>query len=215
MPIHDRGYRRYGGRAEPRARAWWVDCTGGLLERVRERRFLALLLFAGPRSWSAPCRYMCRPISPGVLSGAQRRDVSRISRSAEPVPVFRHHLRGLRAHCERSPGECAAGLPVEAADADGIRRRQAPHPEHLPRGGHVGSCHAVAAASSDVCGKHGVRSRQPLPGAGDYAFPPIQVRFSRSRCGLSSLEERGSSPSITRAFIFSPRRRTRCCGRHR
>jgi len=46
MPIHDRGYRRYGGRREPRGRAWWVIARAGLLERVRERRFLALLLFA-------------------------------------------------------------------------------------------------------------------------------------------------------------------------
>jgi len=46
MPIHDQGYRRYGGRRELHGRAWWVIARAGLLERVRERRFLALLLFA-------------------------------------------------------------------------------------------------------------------------------------------------------------------------
>lgn len=46
MPIHDQGYRRYGGRRERHGRAWWVIARAGLLERVRERRFLALLLFA-------------------------------------------------------------------------------------------------------------------------------------------------------------------------
>lgn len=49
MPIHDQGYRRYGGIKEPHGRRWWVIARAGLLERLRERRFLALLLFAwGP-----------------------------------------------------------------------------------------------------------------------------------------------------------------------
>ena len=46
MPIHDQGYRRYGGRREPHGRRWWVIARAGVMERVRERRFLALLLFA-------------------------------------------------------------------------------------------------------------------------------------------------------------------------
>jgi ABC-2 type transport system permease protein len=46
VPIHDQGYRRYGGRKEPHGRRWWVIARAGLMERIRERRFLALLLFA-------------------------------------------------------------------------------------------------------------------------------------------------------------------------
>jgi ABC-2 type transport system permease protein len=46
MPIHDQGYRRYGGRREAHGRRWWVIARAGLLERLRERRFLGLLLFA-------------------------------------------------------------------------------------------------------------------------------------------------------------------------
>jgi ABC-2 type transport system permease protein len=46
MPIHDQGYRRYGGRRVRHGRGWWVIARAGLLEQVRERRFLALLLFA-------------------------------------------------------------------------------------------------------------------------------------------------------------------------
>src|SRR5688500_18642223 len=46
MPIHDQGYRRYGGRREPHGRRWWVIARAGVMERLRERRFLALLLFA-------------------------------------------------------------------------------------------------------------------------------------------------------------------------
>jgi ABC-2 type transport system permease protein len=46
MPIHDQGYRRYGGRREPHGRTWWVIARAGVMERLRERKFLALLLFA-------------------------------------------------------------------------------------------------------------------------------------------------------------------------
>jgi ABC-2 type transport system permease protein len=45
-PIHDQGYRRYAGRREPHGRRWWVIARAGLMARLRERRFLALLLFA-------------------------------------------------------------------------------------------------------------------------------------------------------------------------
>lgn len=46
MPIHDQGYRRYGGRKEPNGRTWWVIARAGIVERLRERRFLALLIVA-------------------------------------------------------------------------------------------------------------------------------------------------------------------------
>ncbi len=46
MPIHDQGYRRYGGHRAPHGRTWWVIARAGLMERLRERKFLGLLLFA-------------------------------------------------------------------------------------------------------------------------------------------------------------------------
>jgi ABC-2 type transport system permease protein len=46
MPIHDQGYRRYGGLRQPHGRTWWVIARAGLMERLRERKFLGLLLFA-------------------------------------------------------------------------------------------------------------------------------------------------------------------------
>jgi len=45
-PIHDQGYRRYGGRREPHGRRWWVIARAGLLARIRERRVIGLLLAA-------------------------------------------------------------------------------------------------------------------------------------------------------------------------
>ncbi len=45
-PIHDQGYRRYGGRREPEGRRWWVIARAGLMARIRERRVIAVLLAA-------------------------------------------------------------------------------------------------------------------------------------------------------------------------
>ena len=46
MPIHDQGYRHYTGERTLHGRGWWVIARAGMLERLRERRFLGLLLFA-------------------------------------------------------------------------------------------------------------------------------------------------------------------------
>jgi len=46
VPIHDQGYRRYGGRREAHGRTWWVITRAGIIERLRERKFLGLLLIA-------------------------------------------------------------------------------------------------------------------------------------------------------------------------
>jgi ABC-type transport system involved in multi-copper enzyme maturation permease subunit len=46
VPIHDQGYRRYGGRKAPHGRTWWVIARAGIMNMVRQRRFLGLLLFA-------------------------------------------------------------------------------------------------------------------------------------------------------------------------
>ena len=49
MPIHDQGYRRYGGRRAPHGRTWWVIARSGIMNLLRQRKFLGLLLFAwGP-----------------------------------------------------------------------------------------------------------------------------------------------------------------------
>jgi len=46
MPIHDQGYRRYTGARMARDRRWLVIARAGIVERLRERRFLALMLMA-------------------------------------------------------------------------------------------------------------------------------------------------------------------------
>ena len=46
MPIHDQGYRRYVGQREAHGRTWLVIARAGMMERLRERKFLGLLLVA-------------------------------------------------------------------------------------------------------------------------------------------------------------------------
>jgi ABC-2 type transport system permease protein len=46
MPIHDQSYRHYTGQRALHRRGWWVIARNGMLARLRERRFLGLLLFA-------------------------------------------------------------------------------------------------------------------------------------------------------------------------
>src|SRR5437867_8734111 len=44
MPIHDQGYRRYGGERAPRGRAWLVIAKAGMRSRLGQKAFLGLLL---------------------------------------------------------------------------------------------------------------------------------------------------------------------------
>jgi len=46
VPIHDQGYRRYGGRRAAAGRAWLVIARQHILPTLRQRRFLLVLLLA-------------------------------------------------------------------------------------------------------------------------------------------------------------------------
>lgn len=46
MPIHDQGYRRYGGTRVPLGRAWAVIAAAGIRTFFARRRFLGLLILA-------------------------------------------------------------------------------------------------------------------------------------------------------------------------
>ncbi|HET7221265.1 MAG TPA: ABC transporter permease subunit [Vicinamibacterales bacterium] len=46
MPIHDQSYRRYGGGKALPGRAWLVIARAGILNMLRKRIFLGLMLFA-------------------------------------------------------------------------------------------------------------------------------------------------------------------------
>ena len=45
-PIHDQGYRRYGGQRTPPGRAWSVIANAGIRTMLSKRSFIALLLLA-------------------------------------------------------------------------------------------------------------------------------------------------------------------------
>lgn len=46
MPIHDQGYRRYGGTRAAVGHAWQVMVRAGVMSTIAKRRFLGLMLFA-------------------------------------------------------------------------------------------------------------------------------------------------------------------------
>ena len=46
MPIHDQGYRRYGGGRTPRGQAWAVIASAGVRTMLAKRAFLGLLLIS-------------------------------------------------------------------------------------------------------------------------------------------------------------------------
>src|SRR5438270_11425417 len=46
MPIHDQGYRRYGGDKAPRGQAWMVFAPNGNLHMLGQRAFHGLLLLS-------------------------------------------------------------------------------------------------------------------------------------------------------------------------
>lgn len=46
MPIHDQGYRRFGGTREPRGRGWLVIASGGFRSALAKRPVIFLLLVA-------------------------------------------------------------------------------------------------------------------------------------------------------------------------
>ena len=46
MPIHDQGYRRYGGSRAEAGRAWQVIARAGIQSIISKRSFIALMLFA-------------------------------------------------------------------------------------------------------------------------------------------------------------------------
>src|SRR5215210_53923 len=46
MPIHDQSYRRYGGSKATPGSAWGVIARAGIMNMIRKRAFIGLLLFA-------------------------------------------------------------------------------------------------------------------------------------------------------------------------
>ena len=46
MPIHDQGYRRYGGRRRPHGTAWWVIARQQMRTVLSQKRYVILLIIA-------------------------------------------------------------------------------------------------------------------------------------------------------------------------
>ncbi len=165
MPIHDQGYRRYAGTRAAVGRGWAVITRSGVKSLFAQARIYRpapsrLVAVRGPRG--ADLR--CRRISPRrQRSSASRPRPSASSSITGHIRVLRHHLCWRRIDRQRSARQRLAGLPVEAADACGVRGRQTGHPVPVSHGGHLGAGDHAVARPDHVRGKLHIRSRQHLP----------------------------------------------------
>lgn len=84
MPIHDQGYRHYAGNRVLHGRAWWVIARTAIAERLHDRWFIALLLFA----WS---RFMMRAVQ--VYIGTTIARASFVAPNADTFHAFLNEQR--------------------------------------------------------------------------------------------------------------------------
>ena len=77
-------------------------------------------------------------------------DVPAVPRPAGDLRLLRHRLRRRRPDRQRSPRQCAADLPVEAADAGRIRLRQAGDPDDVPAARHLAAGDRAARRADAV-----------------------------------------------------------------
>ena len=170
MPIHDQGYRRYGGQRAPRGRAWLIIARTGVRTLIGRRAFIGLLLVSWvpvrrPRG-PALCR---RQPAPGGVSRADSGDVPSVPQPAGRLPVLHHRLCRRRAHRQRQAGQRPADLPLQAVDPHRVRLRQAGHSLRLPAARHLGAGAAAAGRADSLCRELHVSDGQPLPVSRDHA----------------------------------------------
>jgi ABC-2 type transport system permease protein len=69
MPIHDQGYRRYGGGRAPRGRAWAVIAAAGIRTFIGRRMFLGLLLLSWAQFFVRAVQFYAAANLPQILAG--------------------------------------------------------------------------------------------------------------------------------------------------
>ena len=205
MPIHDQGYRRYGGERAAHGRAWAVIASAGIRTMLRKRAFLGLLLLA----WLAVLRprrpdLRGRESAAGGVPGADPRDVPRFPRLSRRLRVLHRRLRRFGTHRDRSARQRAADLPVEAAVARRVRLRQAGRAAGVPAARHLGAGDRAADRAGDVRRRLHVLRRQHLPVPGDHAVSAFiqTLTVSATMLALSSLSKSSRYVGILYAGVI-------------
>ena len=210
-----------GGRREPRRQRLDGDRDGGHPDAVVKRAASsACCCWRGCRSWSARCRSTSSTNFPqAAILAVDARDVPRLPRQQERLRLLHHGLRRRRPDRERSPRERAADLPVEAADAGRVHRRQDGHPGGVPAARHLGAGDAAAPAPGRCSRAASRSSREHV-----YLFPAITLfsfvqalRGQLSRCWRCRRcrTAAGTSASCTPAVFFTRGALRRPARRHR
>ena len=154
MPIHDQGYRRYGGTART-ARPGVVGhrahaaCSTAAASAGRSRAAARWPVAAVPRARA--CRSTLSSSFPqvSILRRRRRRRFATFSIS-RGSSCSSSRSYSARADRRRSPGQRAAALPVEAADPGRVHHRQAGAAAGLSARRDLASGHPAAAAADRV-----------------------------------------------------------------
>ena len=219
-PIHDQSYRRYARRQGRRA---------GVARHREDRhphdaRRASSSSSCWPSSWMpfvvrAVQIYVAANFSAGRASSRRRRTRSGEFLEQQDIFVFFVTVYARRRPDRQRPArQRAADLPVEAADARRVHRRQARRSwrrsccsSRWCRRSCCSSCRSCSRATSTFLQANAV----PVPG--DHRVsPPSRSRWSRRRCWRCRRCRRAAatSASSTRALIFFSQARVRRAALH-
>ena len=163
MPIHDQSYRRYEGAKAPPGRAWLVIAKAGIINMIRKRLFLGLLILSWiPFLVRAGQIYFSTNFPQMAMLAATAETFRQYLEQQNPFVFFMTIYVGAGLDCQRSPGQCAADLPVEAAAALRVHRRQGVGALLLPAAHYVGARHFPAPRSGLVRRELPVPAQEPL-----------------------------------------------------
>ena len=174
MPIHDQGYRRYGGTRAPRGRAWLIIARAGVRTLIGSARSSVCCWCRGCRSSSARCSSMPPPTCP-------RPPFSR------PTPeMFRQFLSQQEVFLFFITVYAGAGLIANDRRANALQIYLS---KPLTRAEYV--CGKLAMLMPSCCSSAGCRPC--CCWSCRFCFPAVSVSssttcscFRRSRCSPSS-----------------------------
>ena len=185
---------------------------------LRKRAFLGVLLFAWVPFIVRAVQIYVTANYPQVASilGADGRDVPRLPRAAGLLRLHRDDLRRRRADRQRPARQRAADLPVEAADADGVHRRQGGGAVRLPAARDLGPGAAAAVPAGDVRGQLRLPAEEPVPLPGDHGrlLPAGAARDVHDAGAVVAVEEQPlRRHPLRRHHLLHRRRSTARCSR--
>ena len=220
MPIHDQGYRRYGGERGAARTRLGGDRRGRHPDAARQAaRSSGCCSSRGCRSSSAPCRSTRRPTCRRRRFSRRRPRRSGSSSSSRQLFVFFITVyvgAGLIANDRRANAlQIYLSKPLTRGR---VRLRQAGDPDDVPAARHVGAGDAAAHRAGRVRRQLHVLPEQPVPVSGDHAVLAHRGRDGRDRDAgaVVAVEQQPVRRHPLRgADLLQPGASSACCGASR